>query len=682
MTSTLERLGEGVETRTNVVASAAPASQFRVDIEGLRGVAVLLVVLYHAGVPFLPGGYVGVDTFFVISGFLITLHLIDPTRRLSLREFYARRIRRLLPSALLVLLVTVIAARIWGPILQVTDVAQDALATAALIVNYWFAASDLDYLQQATSPSPLLHFWSLAVEEQFYFVWPVVILVIIGLTRLAPARVRTAAFAVVAIAVVATSLLASITMTGPNPSISYFSLQTRAWELGAGAIIAIAAPLCARIPASFARVLGWVGLLLVLGSAVILTDASPFPGSLAILPVAGSGLIIIGGFVGSPGAVGSLLGARILRFLGSVSYTWYLWHWPVIVIAPNLFDTSFTVAENLAMSFLALWFAVLTSLWIERPLLRAPLSSLPWFRIAALGAIVTVIIAGSMVLFPPRVYVPTVGEAPSSLSNSGSVSPAVELAEQDKPAYPAECIADFLVVVQPPCFIKANGSDRGVATAGRVVLLGDSHAGHWYPVVRSVADLTGSDVEVLNKVGCPLADLTVVNTTLKREYTECNEWRDGMLDRLESEPKPSIIFISALNKYEGDDELLAEAWQVTMKRLDALDVPIVYLVDTPHPLTDVPSCVADHLDDWSACAFDRTEAVVVDGLSAMIANGEFANAHLVDLNPYLCPGDGPTCPAVLDGILLYRDGSHMTDTAAASLTSRVEAELASQNLIG
>jgi peptidoglycan/LPS O-acetylase OafA/YrhL len=652
------------------------------DIEGLRGVAVLLVVLYHSGVTFLPGGYVGVDTFFVISGFLITLHLIDPSKRLSLRQFYARRIRRLLPSALLVLLVTLIAARIWGPILQVTSVAQDALATAALVVNYRFAASGLDYLQQGANPSPLLHFWSLAVEEQFYFVWPLVILVVLGMTKLRPGRARTTAFAVVAVVVVAASLIASITMTGPNPSISYFSIQTRAWELGVGAIIAIAAPLCARIPAAISVVLGWAGLALVLGSAVLLTDASPFPGYLAIAPVAGSGLIIVGGFIGSRGSVGSLLGTRILRFLGSVSYTWYLWHWPIIVIAPYLFHTSFNVGDKLAMSFLALWFAILTSLWIERPLLRTPLSSLPWFRIAAVGAVVTFVIAGSMVMFPPHVYVPAAAAAPSSLSNSGNVSPAVELAEKDKPAYPAECIADFLVVEQPPCFIETDGTDRGVATAGRVVLLGDSHAGHWYPVTRSVADLSGTDVEVLNKVGCPLADLTVINATLKREYTECNQWRDGMLDRLESEPKPSIIFISALNKYQGNDGLLVSAWKVTMKRLDALGVPIVYLVDTPHPLTDVPSCVAVHLNDWSACAFDRKLSVVADGLSAMIANGEYKNVHLVDENPYLCPGDGPTCPAVLDGILLYRDGSHMTNTAAASLTSRVEAELVSQKVIG
>jgi peptidoglycan/LPS O-acetylase OafA/YrhL len=682
VTSTLDRLGEGV---VDSPTHREPARRFRPDIEGLRGIAVLLVVLYHAGLPLLPGGYVGVDVFFVISGYLITLHLTDAERGLpSLRAFYGRRIRRLLPSALVVILVSVIASRIWGPVLSVVDSGQDALAALGLVINYRFAWTGLDYLTQSSDPSPFLHFWSLSVEEQFYLVWPLLILVVLAVTRKMTRAARSALLIAVTVSVLAGSLACSVLLTRENASLAYYSLQTRAWELAAGAVLAMVAPALDRIPAGVARVVGWGGLLAVVTSAVVLDDGSPFPGFIAAIPVGGAALIIVAGSRPVRGGVGWLLSGRILRFLGTVSYTWYLWHWPVLVFAPAVFAVPFDLWDRLAMCVVSLWFAVLTSLLIERPMIRMRLPAFPWFRGGVGAAAVVAVVAASSVLFPPSIVAPAQAQpsASSATSGSGLVTPSLDTAAKDTPKYPASCIADFLVVTQPPCIIEPDGVDRGIATADRYVLLGDSHAGQWYPVVRSLANERHLDVQVLNKVGCPLASLTVYKEQLKRDYTECDDWRHDVLSRLASEPRPSIIFVSALNRYAPDDPRgVARGWDATMAALEKLGVPIVYLVDTPLPITDVPSCLTTHLADWSACDIARSRALVADPLAAAISAGRYRHAFSIDLGDELCPGSGDSCPVVDHGTLMYRDDSHMTDTYAASLTPRVRSALISDGLL-
>jgi peptidoglycan/LPS O-acetylase OafA/YrhL len=678
--STLDRLGEGAIVESEPPADANGVRRFRPDIEGLRGIAVILVVLYHAGVPFLPGGYVGVDVFFVISGFLITLQLINFRNGTpSLQRFYARRLRRLLPSALLVLVVTVMAARLWGPVLQASSTAQDALAATGLVINYRFAASGLDYLQQDSSPSPLLHFWSLAVEEQFYFVWPLLILAVVLLTRHVSARTRTALLTAVIGAVVLFSLSSSIVLTASDAPVAYFSLQTRAWELGIGALVAIGLPLLRKVGSLAGSVMAWAGIALIIASALLLNAASQFPGYLAAVPVAGAALIIVGGLPTGSRSSDAVLGNRVLRFFGSISYTWYLWHWPFLVLAPAIFHTTFNLADNLAMCVLSLWFAVLTSLWLERPLQRIPLARLPWYRIALAGALVTAVVAGSVVLFPPTVDVPAAATGVSS--NSGPVTPTVEAASADTPKYPAQCIAGVLQTTQPVCDISPDGNESSVATGGRVVLLGDSHAGQWYPAVRSIADTKSLDVQVLNKVGCPLADVTIVNPQLSRAYTECDQWRTAMLKRLDTEPKPSVIFISALNDYNTTRAKMSAGWARTIARLQKFGVPIIYLVDTPKPTADVPGCLATSLEIWSACDFARSSALSYDPLAQAIAAGKFKGVVAIDENSYLCPGTGARCPVVRAGVMLYRDDSHLTNTAASTLTPLVESALRKLNIL-
>lgn len=290
--------------------AGAPASRgFRADVQALRALAVLLVILHHAGVPGVRAGYVGVDVFFVISGFLITAHLVGEatrTGRVRFAAFYARRIRRLLPAALLVVLGTVAAALLTGSPAKVADAAVHAWFTTFYGLNYRLAAEGVDHQNATAAPSPLQHYWSLAVEEQFYLLWPLLIVVALWVARRAG---RPALPAVVA-TVTALSLAASVHLTATSPTVSYFALHTRAWELGAGALLALGSARLARVPRRVAAAASWAGFAAIAASAAAYSDATAFPGSAALLPVGGAALVIAAGCGGQVASVTRALGGR------------------------------------------------------------------------------------------------------------------------------------------------------------------------------------------------------------------------------------------------------------------------------------------------------------------------------------------------------------------------------------
>ena len=301
---------------------------FRPDIEGLRGVAVLLVVLFHSSlIVGIPGGFIGVDVFFVISGFLITGLLLRERERtggISLPAFYARRVRRLLPAGVVALTCTLVASFIILAPLDRASVALDAAAAALSVGNIRFAMAEGDYFASVASPSPLLHYWSLAVEEQFYVVWPALVLVA---TR--GRRLRLGA-GIALMAVLVASLVANIVVSGTAVSWAFYSLPTRAWQLSLGGLIAVAAVPLARVPRPVTAGLGWIALPAIIGAAMTFDGSLAYPGAWALVPTLAAGALLIAG----PGAYGPgrLLALRPLRFLGRISYSLYLWHWPVLML--------------------------------------------------------------------------------------------------------------------------------------------------------------------------------------------------------------------------------------------------------------------------------------------------------------------------------------------------------------
>ncbi|MFS0898328.1 acyltransferase family protein, partial [Mycolicibacterium litorale] len=363
-------------------------------MEGLRAVAVLAVVLYHAGVPGLGGGFVGVDVFFVVSGFLITgllLREVASGDGVRLGAFYAARARRLLPAAALVLVATAVGAVLLLPPLQARGVLGDAIANALYVGNYRFAIGGTDYLA-ATDPSPLQHYWSLGVEEQFYLLWPVLIVGtgwLVG-RRFGESAARSALpYAAVLIAVAAGSYAVSIAWTHDWPSWAFFSLPTRAWELAVGGLIALSLPWWRRVPPVAAAAVGWTGLALIVVACTRVTASTPFPGTAALLPVAGTALVIAAGCATPNLGVGRLLSKPLPRAIGRVSYSWYLWHWPVLILAPALFGAELGLASRLAMVVISLGLAILTLHLVENPARFAEALRGSAARSLALGGVAT-----------------------------------------------------------------------------------------------------------------------------------------------------------------------------------------------------------------------------------------------------------------------------------------------------
>jgi peptidoglycan/LPS O-acetylase OafA/YrhL len=358
--------------------------RFRPDIEGLRAIAVVAVVLYHAHVTQLSGGFAGVDVFFVVSGYLITGLLwreLREKRRISLSGFYSRRARRLLPASMLVVVVTALASRAWLPPLEVPSALKDGLASALYVGNYRFVAEHTNYLNASAPPSPFQHFWSLGVEEQFYLVWP---LLLIGAAvvwrkqhahsrRLVPSRLGAVG---VLGALTIGSFGLSVWLTSTDQPWAFFSLPTRAWELGVGGLLALAGPELRRIAPRPAAVLGWMGLTGVVASMFVIGSHTPFPGWAALAPVTGAGAVLASGQALREDGLGRLgrrtgpslvLAPRPVQFVGRISYSWYLWHWPFLILAPYVVGHSLSLVQNLAAAELSGVAAFLSYHFVENP---------------------------------------------------------------------------------------------------------------------------------------------------------------------------------------------------------------------------------------------------------------------------------------------------------------------------
>ncbi len=341
---------------------------FRPDVEGLRAIAVLLVVASHADLGPFSGGYVGVDVFFVLSGFLITgllLKAYDSEHRISLVSFYARRVRRILPASTLVLLVTVLASYVLLSAYRATHIAGDAQWASLFAANLDFIRQSTNYLDSQLPPSPLQHFWTLGVEEQFYAVWPLTILVIARVARSMPLRRK---LGIALCLIIAGSLGWSIVQTASNGAEAYFSPLTRAWELGAGALLAVVAPCLKRLPRLLGVVMSVGGVVAILVAGMAFTPLTPFPGSAVILPAGGAALAVAGGTIAPGGGAEILLRRGIFQWIGKLSYSFYLWHWPVLTIAREYQGKDLGAGETLILCLLALALSAVMFRVVEHPI--------------------------------------------------------------------------------------------------------------------------------------------------------------------------------------------------------------------------------------------------------------------------------------------------------------------------
>jgi len=350
-------------------SGTAPGDRkFRPDVEGLRALAILLVVLFHAGVPHLTGGFVGVDVFFVLSGFVITGLLLREhasSGRTGLSAFYGRRSRRILPAATLVLIATVLASYHWLGFLTGNETARVSRTASLFYANFHFISAGTNYLASQAPPSALQNFWSLSVEEQFYIVYPTLFLVAAIAWKSVDIRLKMTIVLVISIVI---SFLWSIHQTSANSVAAFFSPFTRAWELALGALVAVSSLWLAKTPRPLAMVFTWVGLSGILLAAFFYNSQTPYPGSAVALPVVSTALIIAGGMARPRAGAETVLSIAPLQWLGKLSYSLYLWHWPILIIAAQYAGQSLSVKDNLFWVLVALVLSVGSYFLVERPI--------------------------------------------------------------------------------------------------------------------------------------------------------------------------------------------------------------------------------------------------------------------------------------------------------------------------
>ncbi len=687
------------------------AAGFRPDVEGLRAVAVILVVLFHCGA-WIPGGYVGVDVFFVISGFLITTQLVRELRetgRISLRGFYARRARRILPAATLTTVVTVVVAGLLLPPLAANRVFGDARAAAMFGANIHFAARDANYFSADLPPSPLQHYWSLSVEEQFYFLWPLLLvmssLVWIGLRRRSAqraaarksvARPRFPVVIVILAAVAALSFAGSVLQTPQSATVAYYSLATRAWELAAGALVALSLPLAARLEKHVAGILTWTGVACIAAAAAVFGSSTPYPGDAALLPVAGAAAIIFAGAAATRrcGAE-AVLGTAPFQRVGAWSYSWYLWHWPVLILAPALLGHSLSKLEALTMAVISLVIAVLCFVLIERPIrrmqtfVRRPSLGLAGGAVLVATSLGAVALAGPVFASlsasgPPVAQPVLVSHGTRSLTAQlsadlragvqtkrvpSNLDPSITAAPQDDP-----------VIAKNGCLlvdsaIKSRGCVYGDKTSHTsVVLFGDSHASVWFPALNRISAQQGWRLVVMAKSGCPAAAVNVVR--FGKVFTNCPIWRRDA-ERQIAKLHPALVVV-AYSQYLGGDRPLAgvptgygSTWldgtEATFSFLRRAAIRTVFLTDVPMLTQVAPDCVSAHLSDVRPCTVARTTGIRYPGVTHQELELAARN-HIdgIDSTPWFCTAD--RCPVIVDNILMYRDAQHMTPQWSRFLT--------------
>ncbi|TCB90110.1 acyltransferase [Micromonospora zingiberis] len=676
---------------------AAP-SGFRPDIQGLRAFAVVVVVLEHV-FRWPAGGFVGVDVFFVISGFLITGLLLDEhdrRGRVSFVDFYRRRARRILPLAMLVLVSTYLASSLLFLGERVRSTAWDALWASLFAANWRFAATGTDYWQTDGPVSPLRHYWSLSVEEQFYLVWPVLLVAVLGLAARRGrygSRSRWAVGLVLG-AIVLASILFALWEVDHRPTVAYFSTFSRVWELGVGALLAVAAPLLARIPAAARPAYQWLGLTGLVVSVLAITAESPFPVPGAFLAVISTALVIAGG-VGGQRLMFPLTN-RAVRYVGDISYSLYLWHFPLLILIGAALPTGGYAIAVLTLVGTAL-LSVLTYHLVEDPVRRSS-----WLERRQPGvphrrtrAALVRRVAGSVAL------VATVGTVTAMAVRNPSpyapTQPTVVTSQDELTAqiHTALAAADWPVLTPPPGELGDLGITRGDGQGCRpaipngndcavpaprparwAVVVGDSMASAWLPLVRGGLEPAGWVVQDLTFAGCPFLAADTVSP-IERITRACPGHRQAVRTVIEN-GRPDLVIVSnayhqrftgtggypSLSGWEQAARAARENWLTGAGKIVALQPPPVG--------QDPKSCITrvSTPDDCVSRLGDEHRSYAEAERRAWGGRGSW---HIATTDWFCAAG---RCPIFVGGVIVRRDGNHVTTEYAGKLTPLFDEALA------
>ena len=687
--------------------SSINSSKIRLDIQGLRAIAVTLVVLDHA-LGFPTGGFVGVDVFFVISGYLITAHIlreIESTGSLSILGFYSRRVRRILPVALVVLIMTVMTAYIlWLPP-RASQALVDSFSALAFVANFHFMALGTDYLQQDAVASPFQHYWSLSIEEQFYAVWPLTLFAIAIFIK--SKRSMIATVSTVFVISLAWGSYRSVTM----PSMAYFDTGARVWELLAGALLAMGGTSVNELKMTLRarKYVSFLGVLIILTSAFMITPTwvTPVP---AVVPAVIGTIIVIW----SNASIGprTLLGNPIAQWLGKVSYSLYLWHFPVLIFASAEFGHSWIVGLSVMPIMLMLsWFsyafvekAVLDSSFLKGKQANTRQAK-RLFPDLALG----VSILGAITIFSiVQLYGHSAVRSAQpwmKIFDRSEVTDFEIVSDQEHKvadiidaleatAWP-ENILDQLASLSQSDFADAMFLCRDAPTTKNprrvcqyehgdipVAVIGDSVAASWAPAIEKIAIERGWNVTVVSYSNCSLFDVDVTNGAADPDFMHaCKQRRDEMF-RFLKDLNPNIVFLSSSESalsYTGlEIDSAAAEWEAgserTFHQLEAVNQVIV--LENP-PWGANPSECATRYSSPRSCVERVSDRHMVKSVAEASAAEKFDNVAYMPTRSWFC-FEG-LCPAFSSGLVTRVDRAHLTSAAAMSLSQLIAVDIQADN---
>jgi peptidoglycan/LPS O-acetylase OafA/YrhL len=642
--------------------------EVRTDIEALRAIAILLVVAFHCRFAAIPGGFMGVDVFYVLSGYLITGLLVteaEKTSGLNLWRFYAKRVRRLLPAASLVLLATLIMGAIFFSPRELELTANAARANALYMSNLYFSRSAADYFSARVTFNPLLHTWSLAVEEQFYLFWP--LLIALGLLVWRSRRGLIAAMALLTLV----SFAVSLWLTDHDRVAAFYGLPTRAWEFGLGALATLLPRGALRFNRATWMAIGWLGVLLILGSTLIISASQPFPGWRALIPVIGTVLTLIAGAEQPLVGVGAVFNSAPLQTLGGLSYSWYLWHWPFLVFTAAIIPAGSTLTR-LSAAGTSLGVAYVTHRYFENPIRHnLPLVKSPKLTLAIASALAALsLVAAKLALH---------------YGNHLDHSPKMQALAQVR--------ADFAEIPRREC-VSLEGSTvvktcvfGSPESTTNVVLFGDSHAAQWFDAMKEIAEREQWKLTTVLKLGCAAVDVHVGNGI--DDVEECVAWRQKAVPAIVAMRPTLILLGSATNKLDRPEDPQVHATSAlvaavregtlrTLRPLSAAGARMALLRDTPEFPFDVNSCLARAArHSWypsDACDLPSTRVLDPRIYAAeQSAAASLPGVRLIDLNGALCPQG--VCKVIVNGTVMYRDTHHLAGKSAATLEPLLESQV-------
>jgi peptidoglycan/LPS O-acetylase OafA/YrhL len=686
---------------------------FRLDIQGMRAIAVVMVVIYHLHPSLLPGGFIGVDVFFVISGYLITGHLwrvYQRTGSVSLLDFWGRRARRLVPASALVLLMSWLGARLVAPSTELGEIGTQIRASALYVQNWQLASEAVNYLKSSGPATPVQHFWSLSVEEQFYLVWPLLFIIATIVAAIVAGRAGRSgnripchrqrvdagrragliAVAVLTTALVACSLAYSVYDTKSDPAAAYFVTTTRMWELGIGGLLAMA-------PEGFNRVvgrhgwLGWTGLAAVITSAFTLSGTSPFPGWLALIPVMGTAALIACGSAKARYGPAPLTSARPMVFLGGISYSLYLWHWPIINLYADWRGQAPDWPACLAIVIVSVLLAWLTKIFVEDKIRLSPLlAGHGWRSVSvALAAAVPVAVVS---VYLANTVIWNGQLPPSGYPGAAALAAATRAEVPVNPILPpiTDAWADMPTYWQDNCLDGNNATAEKVCVFGdtknpvlTVAMVGDSIDGNWFPALDQIAlqrhwklvtDLHGT---------CEWTATLMIDNATNSPDTACQQWGNAALHDVLTNLKPNVVITSGL----PEDGTVAHPAPETPAAFAAIGagmarywndlenhgIFVVAIRETPLIDFQEPDCLAKHSRTAVNCMVPTAKAVPPDPPTFRAAKDTGGKVKVIDMDRFIC---GPVeCDPVVGNVLVYLDGRHLTATYAKSLTKYLEPRL-------